>query len=84
MGPRPDTAVAAKRAARHALVCFRALRAPYAVGVHADHMVAVAYRVAGGLDPNGGVGYQNYPNPSSAAGNVRRSAEPVLAVQRPH
>ncbi len=47
-------------------------------------MVAVAYRVAGGLDPNGGVGYQNYPNPSSAAGNVRRSAEPVLAVQRPH
>jgi hypothetical protein len=28
---------------------------PYAVGAHADHVVAVAYRVAGGLDPNGGV-----------------------------
>ena len=44
-------AVAAERAARHVSVCLRVLQAPYAVGAHADHVVAVACRVAGGLDP---------------------------------
>jgi hypothetical protein len=54
--------VASERAARHVLVCLRVLQAPYAVGAHADHAVAVAYRVTRGLDPNGGVGYRNGPN----------------------
>jgi hypothetical protein len=50
-GPRPDAAVAAECAARHVLVCVRALQAPYCVGAYAHDAVAVAYRVAGGLDP---------------------------------
>ena len=44
-------AVAADRAARYVSVCLRVLQAPYALGAHADHVVAVARRVAGGLDP---------------------------------
>jgi len=50
-GPRPDMAVAAERAAWHALVCLGVLQGPYAVGAHAYHPVAVAYWVACGLDP---------------------------------
>ena len=61
MGPRPDTAVPAKRPARHILVCLRVLQAPYAVGAHAYHVVAVADRVAGGLDP----GHPCIPGPVS-------------------
>ena len=56
-GPRPDATIAATCAARHVRVGVRALQAPYRLSAHAHDTVAVAYRVASGLDPNGGVGY---------------------------
>src|SRR6266567_1321020 len=60
-GPRPDTTVAAEHAARHALVRLGILQSPYCVGAHAHDMVAVAHRVAGGLNP----GHPRMPGPVS-------------------
>lgn len=83
-GPRANLPVAAERPARYPRVRPEVLQAPIRIGADADNVVAVPDRIPGELNPNRGVGYQNYPNSSSAAGNVRRSAEPVLAVQRSH
>ncbi len=44
-------AVATERAAWHVLVSIGALQAPDTVSAHAYHVVPMAYRVAGGLDP---------------------------------
>lgn len=60
-GPRPDAAVAATCAARHAGVGVGALQAPHCLGADAHDAVAVAYRVAGGLDP----GHPRMPGPVS-------------------
>ena len=58
-GPRPDMAVAAEHAAGNAGVRAGSLQAPHRIGADADHMVAVADRVSGGLDP----GHPRVPGP---------------------
>jgi hypothetical protein len=67
-GPRTDLPVAAKHPARHPGVSIRILQAPHHIGADADHVVAVPDRIPSGLDPNGGVGYQNCPNARTADG----------------
>jgi hypothetical protein len=58
-GPRPDMAVAAEHAAGNAGVRAGSLQAPHRFGADADHVVAVADRVSGGLDP----GHPRVPGP---------------------
>ena len=58
-GPRPDMAVAAEHAAGNAGVRAGSLQAPHRFGADADHVVAVADRVSGGLDP----GHPRMPGP---------------------
>lgn len=63
--PRPDPAAAAERAARYGLVRARVLQTSHGLSPHSDHMVTMTDRIPG-LDPNGGVGYQNCPNARTA------------------
>lgn len=58
-GSRPDMAVAAEHATRNASVPARIFQAPHRIGADADHVVAVADRVSGGLDP----GHPRMPGP---------------------
>lgn len=58
-GPRPDMAVTAEHAAGNAGVRAGSLQAPHRFGADADHMVTVADRVSGGLDP----GHPRMPGP---------------------
>jgi len=66
-GPRKDPPVAAEHPARHPRVRARVLQGPHCTGADADHVVTVPDRIPGGLDPNGGVGYQNCLNAGAGA-----------------
>lgn len=84
-------AIAAEGAARYLFVCLGPLQLPYRIGSHAHHVVAVTWRVAGGLDPGdprmpGSVSFMPLPAQqmaNSASGQLHDRRRPWLAIEQP-